>query len=138
MKVINSLRLSSELRYKFAYNIWGYEIAGNVCKEVWGKSWDSMLHSIFFSPLGMTRSDTRCQSVTLLSGSTLMGPAGGVQSCIDDLLILYQSMLKACISQFENDETSTPEDPFKQLTKRMSAYTPLPGCSLRESSYGMG
>ncbi len=119
-----------------------------------------MLHSKFFDPLGMTRTDARGQRerfdnvaeaymvldnkdpvrvpMTPQSGATLMGAAGGVQSCIDDLLILYRSMLKACISQFEHGKTSTPENPFQQLTSTMSAHTPLPGSSLRESSYGMG
>lgn len=160
MKVINSLRPSSELRYKFLYNNWGYEIADHVCKEVGGESWDSMLHSKFFDPLGMTRTDARGQRErfdnvaeaymvldnkdpvrvpkTPQSGATLMGAAGGVQSCIDDLLILYRSMLKACISQFKLGNTSTPGNPFQQLTSTMSAHTILPGYSLRESSYGMG
>lgn len=31
-----------------------------------------------------------------------MGAAGGVISCVDDLLKLYGVMLKACIHQFGN------------------------------------
>ena len=165
MKVINSLRSSSGLREKFAYNKWGYEIADHVCKEVGGSSWDSMLHSKFFEPLGMARTDARGGHqrerfdnvteaymvlddkspvrvpITPQSSATLMGAAGGVQSCIDDLLILYQSMLKAYISQFNHGTTSTPPGtPFQQLTSTMTAHTPLlPGSSLRESSsHGMG
>lgn len=109
MKVINSLQSSSGLRHKFAYNNWGYEIADHVCKEMGGESWGSKLHSKFFDPLGMTRTDARGQRerfdnvakaymvldnkspvrvpMTPQSGATLMGAAGGVQSCIDDLLI---------------------------------------------------
>ena len=162
MKVINSLRPSSELRYKFDYNNWGYEIVDHVCQEVGGESWDSMLHSKFFRPftLGMTRTDARGQREkfdnvaetymvldnkdpvrvpkTPQSGATLMGAAGGVESCIDDLLTLYRSMLKACISQFKLGNTFTPENPFQQLTSTILAHTSLPGYSLRESSHGMG
>ena len=151
MKIINSLKSGAELRYTFAYNNWGYEIAGHVCEEVGGESWDAMVHTEFFDPLGLKRTDACGERnkydnvaeaymvlVTKLSGQTLMGPAGGVQSCIRDLISLYQGMLKACIHQFESGETSTPGSPFKQLSTIMSAHTVLPGASFRESSYGLG
>lgn len=160
IKIINSLQSAAELRYAFAYNNWGYEIAGHVCEEVGGESWDVTLHTKFFDLLGLKRTDARGQRnnydniaeaytvldngnsvripVTTLSGQTLMGPAGGVQSCTTDLISLYQVILKACIHQFESGETSTPGSPFKQLGTIMSAHTVLPGASLRESSYGLG
>ena len=44
-----------------------------------------------------------------------MGAAGGVVSCIDDLLKLYGAVLKACIHQFNNNVSSTPDNPFKHM-----------------------
>ena len=158
--VINSLQMSSDLRKKFAYNNWGYEVAGHVCKEVGGESWDSMLHSKFFDPLGLERTnarghrekfdnvakaymvldDGRPMSIPKISmsGQTLMGAAGGVESCIDDLLILYRSILKACIHQFDTKRRTTADNPFACLADTMTTHMPLPGTSLYESSYGMG
>lgn len=117
VEVINSLRPSSELRSKFTYNNWGCESADHVCKEVGGESWDSMLYSQIFDALGMTHTDARGQRErfdniveaymipdnkdpvrvprTPQSRATFIGAAGTVQSCIADLLILYQSILKA-------------------------------------------
>jgi CubicO group peptidase (beta-lactamase class C family) len=160
MKVINSLHSATDLRANFAYNNWGYEIVEHVFQEVGGQSWDSMLHGRFFGPLGLTRTDATgnrddfeniSNAYTVLddgtpvevpmtpqSGKTIMGAAGGVVSCVDDLLVIYGSMLKACIDQFENGTTVTPGNPFEQLATTMSAHTMMPGPSFRESSYGMG
>jgi CubicO group peptidase (beta-lactamase class C family) len=160
MKTINSLQSATDLRSEFAYNNWGYEIAEHVCQEVGGESWDSMLHTNFFEPLGLRRTDATGSrdgydnmskaymvrddgtpvevSMTPQSGRTIMGAAGGVVSCVDDLLVIYGTMLKACVHQFENGTTATPGNPFQQLTTTMSAHTILPGPSYRESSYGMG
>ncbi|KAH7002605.1 hypothetical protein EDB80DRAFT_578637 [Ilyonectria destructans] len=67
-----------------------------------------------------------------------MGAAGGVVSCIKDLVPICQTMLKALLHQFETGSSSTPGNPFKNLATIMSTHTPLPGTSLRESSYGLG
>ena len=59
-------------------------------------------------------------------------------SCFDGFLKLYSIMLEARIQQFGNNESSTPNNPFKQLRHTMSAHTILPDPSYRESSYGLG
>jgi len=61
-----------------------------------------------------------------------------VESCIDDLLVLYRSILKASITQFSSNQRTTPNNPFQSLTDTFSAHMPLPGNGLYESSYGMG
>ena len=133
-KVINSLHMSSGLRWKFVSNNWGYEIASQVCKEVGGETWDAMLHSKFSQPLGLQRTDAsghreKLSNVvkaylvlddrtpvpipkTPMSGQTFMGAAGGVESCIDDLLVLYRSILEASITQFGSNQKTTPNNPF--------------------------
>ena len=152
--------MSSELRWKSLYNNWGYEIASHVRKEVGGEISDAMLHSKCFQPLGLKRTDAsghreKSSNVakaymvledrtpvpipkTPMSGQTFMGAAGGVESCIDDLLVLYRSILEASITQFGSNQKTTPNNPFQSLTDTFSVHTPFPGKSLYESSYGMG
>lgn len=159
MKIINTLGSVFDLRSRFAYNNWGYEIACHVCDKVAGQSWDSLLHEMFFEPLGLSRTDALGDRsgfdnvarsymvlddrtpvevpVANMSGKTLMGTAGGVVSCIKDLLPLYKHILKATKYQFENNTTVTPGNPFKQLSVTMSAHNQFPGPSYHESSYGM-
>lgn len=72
------------------------------------------------------------------SKDTLMGSAVAVRSCINDLLILYQSFLKAYLDQSKSASTSTAVTPFKQMTKIMSEHIPLPEEDFQESSYGLG
>ena len=119
-----------------------------------------MLHSKFFQPLDLKRTDASGHRVkfsnvtkaymvlddrtpvpipkTSLSGQTLIGAAGGVDSCVDDLLVLYGSILEASIMQFDSNQRTTPNNPFQSLTDTFSAHTPFPGNSLYESLYGMG
>ena len=47
-------------------------------------------------------------------------------------------MIKACIDQFTNERTTTPGNPYQQLSNTMAAHTILPGSSYRESTYGLG
>ena len=160
IKIINSLQPVADLRARFHYSNWGYELAAQAIRELTGESWDTLLHSRIFEPLGLQRTDARgkvdeydnvSESYTVLddgrpvhikrtgiSGATLNGAAGGVKSCVKDLLALYHAMLQAAVHQFESGMTSTPGSPFKQLHKTMSAQIPLPGPSLRESTYGLG
>lgn len=160
IRIMNTLRMTSSLRYEWEYNNWGYEVAATVCKSQSGATWDSMLHSRFFEPMGLNNTDARGDRddlekvsksymvldngdpvqipVSQLSGKTAFGAAGGVVSCVDDLLQLYQVILAACKDQFASCTTSTPNSPFKQLPKIMSAHQILPGASFRESTYGLG
>ena len=160
LKIINSLCPVTDLRARFHYSNWGYELAARAIHELTGETWDDLLHSRIFGPLDLERTDAHgsmekydnvTESYTVLddrtpvhvqltgiSGATLNGAAGGVKSCIKDLLRLYHALLQAAVHQFESGETSTPGSPFKQLVRTMSAQIPLPGPSLRESSYGLG
>ncbi|KAF2106294.1 beta-lactamase/transpeptidase-like protein [Lophiotrema nucula] len=160
MKIINSLGTVFDLRADFAYNNWGYKIATRVCDKVTGQSWDSYLHEKVFRPLGLRRTDasgdregfdnvarsymvlddlTPVEIPTIeMSGKTILGGAGGVVSCIKDLLPLYKHMLKGAVHQFENSSTATPNNIFRQLPSTMSAHSQVGGPSYHESTYGLG
>ena len=94
-------------------------------RKVAGQSWDKVLHDRSFQPLDLKRTDATGDrekfenvarayivlddltpvemSMIQMSGKTLLGGAGGVLSCVKDLLPLYKHMLKGAIHQFEND-----------------------------------
>ena len=119
-----------------------------------------MLDSNFFEPLGLTRTDASGQRdkfgnvakaymvlddrtpvsipKTPQSGQTLLGAAGGVKSCIDDLLVLYQLILEARITRFGRHQRTRPDNPFQSLADTLPAHIPFSGDSLYESSSGMG
>ena len=144
----------------FTTVIGGYELAAQAILELKGETWDALIHSRIFKPLDLHRTDAHgntdeydkvTESYTVLddgtpvhikrtgiSGASLKGAPGGVKSCVKDLLRLYHAILQAAVHQFESGETSTPGSPFMQLLKTMPAQTPLPGPSLRESTYGLG
>lgn len=162
LNILNNMRATAELRARFNYNNWGYELASNALTDAVEQNWDSYLHERIFQPLGLRRTDAfggerreryenRAEVYmalddgtpvhipgTKMSGSTLMGAAGGVMSCVKDLLVLYSAMITAMNHQFTTGNTETPNSPFKQLNTTMSAHTQLPGPSFRESSYGLG
>ncbi|KAJ8125495.1 hypothetical protein O1611_g8144 [Lasiodiplodia mahajangana] len=160
MTIVNHLQPETDLRTEFSYNNWGYEVAAQVIKKFTGMGWDDLLHKRIFGPLGLSRTfanqlngslDNVAKAYTVLdngtpihirrtpiSGDTLLGAAGGVNSCIKDLLTLYREILRSCIDQFKSGHTSTDGSVFKRLTTTMSAHTHLPGPGFRESSYGLG
>lgn len=159
-KIINSLCMGSDLRYGWTCNNWSYEVAAAVCRSVSGETWDSLRRSRFFEPLRLGRTEARGNRnalknvsksymvldngcpvsvpVTPQSGSTAFGAAGGVVSCVDDLMSLCRSILTASIHQISTNTTSTSNNSFKQLSTIMSAHQVLPGSALRESTYGFG
>jgi len=70
--------------------------------------------------------------ITPQSGKTMMGAAGGVVSCIGDLLVLYNTMMDAAEDQLSNGATETVNNPFRQLSSiygDVSSYYP-PGSQL--------
>jgi len=160
MKIINSLEPVTDLRTKFSYSNWGYEVAAQIIHHLTGETWDSLLHSRIFEPLGLGRTDAKgalddvdnvAKAYTVLddgtpvnirrtpiSGATILGAGGGVHSCIKDLLVLYKEILRASVDQFNKGNTSTSGSVFQRLTTTMSAHSKLPGPSFRESTYGLG
>ena len=160
MKVINGLQVKADTRTEFTYSNCGYELASQIIEELTGEAWDVQVHQRVFEPLQLARTDARgrfndCENVstpymalddatpvpipqTPVSASTLNGAAGGIRSCVQDLLVLYKAVLTACIDQFETGNTSIENSVFKNLTQTMSPHSQLPGHSLRESTYGYG
>ncbi len=72
-----------------------------------------------------------------MTEGTLMNPAGGIQSTVNDLLKYYGTLMKSANDQYQSRTTSTPGSPLKQLTQVLSSNIRT-APSLREQSYAMG
>jgi CubicO group peptidase (beta-lactamase class C family) len=147
-------------RGEYRYNNWGYEIAGRAIENLTGKTFSDFLSEKIFEPLGMTRTfnnDSECHGAANVAKGyktfddatpcpvprphmpegTLMNPAGGIQSTVNDLLKYYGTLMKSANDQYQSRTTSTPGSPLKQLTQVLSSNIRT-APSLREQSYAMG
>lgn len=137
MNFINNLKQVKPFRNEYLYNNLGYEIAAHIFEKATGESWERIMHSQIYEPLGMTRTGTHAyfdagdnvaktyealddasvaEVVPMLSGDkTVGGPGSAMRSCICDLVKLYTTFLKSATHQFENNVTLTPNSPLKQV-----------------------
>ncbi|SCO46630.1 uncharacterized protein FFMR_08638 [Fusarium fujikuroi] len=76
--------------------------------------------------------------IPTISHETIMGAGGAIRSCTNDLAKYYCSFMKAVNHQFNNNTTSTPNSPFKQLTTILRPHNQLGVISLGEQSYALG
>jgi hypothetical protein len=72
-----------------------------------------------------------------MAEGTLMNPAGGIQSCVKDLLKYYGALMKAANDQFASGKTSTQGLPLKQVPQLLSSNIRT-APRLREQSYACG
>ena len=160
MKFLNSLISVKLFRGQHQYNNLGYEVASHVIKKLSSMTWDQMLRLKIFEPLQMHRTGTHQDfsgpdNVSKAYGAlhngtpvrigdaqigddTVAGAAGGVRSCLNDMLKLMKAWLVAAEHQFSNRLTSTPGSPLKQVNHIMSAQIPTGSPSYHETSYAMG
>ncbi|KAK3377155.1 beta-lactamase/transpeptidase-like protein [Lasiosphaeria ovina] len=147
-------------RSQYQYNNWGYCLAGEVVERAAGKSYGSLLSTEILEPLGLDRTiiDANCSNPSNVAeaymplddkiswhvprpeiqGGTLMGPAGGLRSCVKDLLKAYESLLGAAKHQFAENTSSVPGSPFKQLQTIMTGHMPISHSTPRENTYALG
>lgn len=127
---------------------------------LFGQTYGAYLANKIFKPLGMTRAfndDAECYGaenvaqayMTLddtsaahvprpyMADGTLMNAAGGIQSCVKDLLKYYATLMKAANDQFASGKTSTEGSLIKQVAGVLSSKIKT-STSLREQSYACG
>ncbi|KAK0732538.1 beta-lactamase/transpeptidase-like protein [Apiosordaria backusii] len=142
IQTVNQLQAVTPFRGEYRYNNWGYEIAGRAIENLTGKKYSDFLSEKIFEPLGMSRTfnnDSECHGAANvakgymafdnaapcpvprphMAEGTLMNPAGGFQSTINDLLKYYATLMKSGNNQYESGATSTPGSPLKQLPGRL-------------------
>ncbi len=146
-------------RGQFQYNNLGYELAGLVIERISGQRWDRVLESKILEPLGLTRTtavakekdDNTSKAYAVLDNGTpteiagvkaaadkFGGANGGIRSCVKDLLVFYQELMRAGKHQFGTGQTCTPGSPLYQVAQSLSSKIPLKETSLRENSYAFG
>ncbi|KAL9026675.1 MAG: hypothetical protein Q9196_004698 [Gyalolechia fulgens] len=160
MNFINDLKRVKPFRAEYLYNNLGYEIAAHLLERATGEPWERIMHSQIYQPLGMTRTGTHAyfdtgdnvakayaalddastaEIVPMLSGdNTVGGPGSAMRSCIRDLVKLYIAFLESAAYQFENQVTSTPGSPLKQVPFLFSPKIAMNRISLHETSYALG
>ncbi|KAI9723947.1 MAG: hypothetical protein M1812_000665 [Candelaria pacifica] len=149
---------SNSFRDSFGYNNIAYSIAGLAIEVLSGQDWGERLKDKIFKPLGLRRTVTEpvresnvakyysvlddrtpCQVPSpKLGDNTLLAGAGGVYSCVNDLLRLYKNFFTAAETQIQQSTTSSSNSLFKQCPTLISAQNRMPGGSLREHTYGLG
>lgn len=143
-------------RSAFGYCNAAYLAAGQAVQAASGKSWDDFVAERLFRPLGMTRSSTTykaittdtnaCRPYTRWEGKQYMlpydnidnlGPAGSINSCVNDLAHWLQLHLDS--GRFNGNEVV----PYAALRKTYTPHTIIPRTSAQYPSmhfqaYGLG
>jgi CubicO group peptidase (beta-lactamase class C family) len=143
------LPLSKDIRQKFQYANLGYVTAGHLIEVVSGQSWDEYILTRLLKPLGMDRSNVsvsetlrdddhsraherRGERIVEIPYRDLahVAPAGGINSCSDDMLAYLRMQLGAddrevvsreAIAETHRPQIVLPEDrTFPESTR--SAY----------------
>lgn len=153
VNVLGALHPTADFRTTLKYNNWTYSLAGDIIERYSGLSLEDFMQQHFFKPLGLTRTTFAVPSednyaschITLSDGTrfevprprigsgTVMAGAAGLKSSLADLLRLYDILLTALEDQRRTGLTSTPGNPFKQVSM---IYTPHGKKGATE--YGLG
>ncbi|KAJ5679787.1 hypothetical protein N7462_008031 [Penicillium macrosclerotiorum] len=153
VNVLGALHSTADFRTTLKYNNWTYSLAGEIIERYSGLSLEDFMQQTFFKPLGLTRTTFAVPSednyaschITLsdetpfevsrprIGSGTVMAGAAGLKSSLADLLRLYDALLTALEDQRKTGLTSTPDNPFKQVSM---AFTPHGKKGATE--YGLG
>ncbi|KAF5540795.1 beta-lactamase transpeptidase [Fusarium mexicanum] len=154
--LLASLDISRPPRQEFIYNNFGYHAVGCVIEKVSGMSHGEFLAKRILNPLNMTRTFTEQPSNTdqnisraylayhdlklrevptpSISSDTVAFSAGGIRSCMRDLLLFYGSLLQAIATSTKVEELNVNAEELRTI---FDAAIPLKvPKALREQSYG--
>ncbi|SCN87236.1 uncharacterized protein FFE2_06314 [Fusarium fujikuroi] len=136
-----NILLPKDFRNDFLYNNYAYDVE---------KVWEPMgMHRTSVEDLAGNSNAAKAYyaledassyevPIPTISHETIMGAGGAIRSCTNDLAKYYCSFMKAVNHQFNNNTTSTPNSPFKQLTTILRPHNQLGVISLGEQSYALG
>ncbi|KAF5667725.1 beta-lactamase transpeptidase [Fusarium denticulatum] len=162
--ILNYVPQGGSFRSSFIYNNFAYEVLGHVIEKVSGSSYSSFLRERLLEPLGMKRTyytdaedmENEAKPYAALKNASvvqippalkgknvLMGPAGGVRSCVDDLLNFYDALMGSAAEQLEIRETAVTSHQRQKpslpgLAAMWTGWNILPMPLVREHSYGYG
>ncbi|KAF4985648.1 hypothetical protein FDECE_16412 [Fusarium decemcellulare] len=156
--LLTSLNAGYPPRQSFIYNNFGYHAVGCVIEQVSFMSYGDFLAQRIFKPLNMDRTFTDIPPILdmniarayvpyhnlqlrevptpRISSNTVVFAAGGIRSCLRDLLVFYSTLLRVIT-------TNTPDPRLRinpcDIHALFDAVMPLKATtSLREHSYSMG
>ncbi|KAF5712824.1 beta-lactamase family [Fusarium mundagurra] len=156
--LLASLDISRPPRQEFIYNNFGYHAVGCIIEEVSGMTYGEFLANRILKPLNMTRTfteqpsnmdqnisraylayhDLKLREVPppSISSDTVAFSAGGIRSCMRDLLVFYGSLLQAIATSTKIEALNVNAEELRTI---FDAAIPLKVTKvLREQSYGMG
>lgn len=94
---LQQIKLDSLKTLKYAYSNVGYQLLGYALEHIYQASYETLIKRYITAPLRMTNTFVSARNATILNGYTAIGEkalpvpasfpaAGGIHSCIDDLL----------------------------------------------------
>ena len=141
-------------RSGFVYNNVMYSLAGQIIEYADGRTWDAFMQQRLFDPLGMTRTSTSITALKTLDNTAHphqdidgeivpiarrnwdnAGPAGGVNSTINDLNIWM--LMQLGTSGTLGDQVIVSEAQMNEIHKPQIAHVPKDALS-GLSAYGLG
>lgn len=153
-RVLGSLQSINGFRTKMSYNDWAFSLAGMILEDLAGESIGDFCRKKLFDPLGLKRTtlesaspENYVSSYMALSNATpfevpappfvsgkVHAAAAAGKSTINDLLILYKSLLTAASDQLATGKSTTPGSPFVQVSELWKDHIPINN----DSTYGLG
>ena len=156
------LHRRQQFRAEMQYNNLGYAIAAMAMSEQTGLSYEELLHQKLLRPLKLTRTgltfhsyDTEDVAKTymvtpdglavenrrpMFEPGSYMAAVGGIQSSVDDLLVLYREVLREALQPSVPSANTTARTPIREVRKVLSGHVPLGGkrTGILERTYGLG
>ncbi|KAL8676288.1 MAG: hypothetical protein Q9186_007182 [Xanthomendoza sp. 1 TL-2023] len=163
LQMINAMPPMAPFRSTWGYSNWPYCLAGEVIERVSGQPWHETLRQSLWEPLGMRRTTTSAhwrQQDNVAEGfsglesgkphpitsqvaddSSIMGPAGGVCTSINELLVYYTALMKASHQPEFDNKSNVASNPFGDVQTILSPHavlTPPPFGLFTETTYALG
>jgi CubicO group peptidase (beta-lactamase class C family) len=141
------LHKRQQFRAEMQYNNLGYAIAAMAMSKQTGRSYEELLHQNCFIKLTRTGLrfhpyDTEDVANTymvtpdglavenhrpMFEPGSYMAAVGGIQSSVDDLLVLYREVLREALQPLAPSANTTARTPLREVRKVLSGHVPLGG-----------
>ena len=161
--MINAMTPAVPFRCGWGYSNWPYSLAGEMIERAGGQPWHQVLRKNIWGPLNMQRTITSAlwrKQDNIAEGfsgleagklhpivsqvaddSSIMGPAGGVCTSVNELLVYYTELMKASKKEKTVREPKTASIYFGEVQTLLSPHavlTPPPFGLFTDTTYALG